>query len=155
MNEASNLCFSVDSISRCNPLIAHITFGKKSPTFSNSEANYLNSNGFGHRRFCCKFTIRASITSCSWWITDPIHWLNLFLIPDSSDAFLLSHYESFLQSSKFYEQIHVIQMVSATGWSPVNWQWRDPSLQPCILEMYLWILQTVLTMFKSNTFKNY
>ena len=38
MKEGSNLRSSVNSISKCNPSIAPITFGKKRPTFLNSEA---------------------------------------------------------------------------------------------------------------------
>ena len=61
MKEDSNVRSSVNSISRCNPSIAPITFGKKRPTFSNSEAN--SSNGFGHRMIWCKLPIKASITT--------------------------------------------------------------------------------------------
>ena len=53
----------VNLISWCNPSIAPITFGKKRPTFSNSEANSSNSDGFGHRMIWCKFAITASITT--------------------------------------------------------------------------------------------
>ena len=37
------------------------TFGKKCPTFSNSEANSSNSDGFAHWIMWCKLAIRASI----------------------------------------------------------------------------------------------
>ena len=39
------------------------TFGKKRPTFSNSEANSWNSDGFAHRIMWCNLAIRASITT--------------------------------------------------------------------------------------------
>ena len=47
MKEGSNLRSSVNSISKCNPSIAPITFGKQCPTFSNSQANSSNSDGLG------------------------------------------------------------------------------------------------------------
>ena len=63
MKEGSNLRSSVNSISKCNPSIVPITFGKKHPTFSNSEANSSNSDRFGHRMIWCKLAIKASITT--------------------------------------------------------------------------------------------
>ena len=47
MKEDSNLRYSVNSIYKCNPSIAPITFGKQCPTFSNSQANSSNSDGLG------------------------------------------------------------------------------------------------------------
>ena len=94
-------------------------------------------------------------TACSWWMKAQIYRVKLFLIPDSNHDFLLSHYESCLQISKFCEQIHVIHIVSAIGWSVVNWQSGHPWLHPCILEISPPILQTVVTMLESKTFNNY
>ena len=70
---------SVNSISRCNPLIAPITFGKKHPTFSNSEAKSSNTHGFGHQMIWCKLAIRPCITTS-------VHFRNVLSdIPNSCD----------------------------------------------------------------------
>ena len=71
-------------------------------------------------------------TAYSSWMKAQIYRLYSFSIPNWNHVFLPSHYENCLQSFKFDEQIHVIQMVLATGWYSLNWQSEHPSLHPCI-----------------------
>ena len=94
-------------------------------------------------------------TACGWWKKAQIYALQSIRFLHLIHWLLLSHLARNLQISKIQRQILQIHMVSAIGWSGVNWQSGHPSLHPCILENSPPILQTVVTMFESKTFNNY
>ena len=94
-------------------------------------------------------------TACSWWKKVQIYTLQSIRFLDVIHRLRLSHFERSVQLSQIQRQIVQIQNVLAIRWSAVNWQSGHPSLHPSILEIYLRILQTVVTMFESKTFNNY
>ena len=82
--------------------------------------------------------LRSSVNSICIYSIDPI-----------------THSGRRVQLSQIQRHILEIQMVLPIGLCGVNWQSGHPSLHPCILEMYLPRLQTVVRMFESNSFNNY
>ena len=90
--------------------------------------------------------------ACSWWKKPQIYALQWNPFLDVIHRLLLWHFGRSVQLSQIQRQILQIQMVLAIRWSAVNWQWGHPSLHPPILQMYLPIIQKVVTMFESKTF---